>query len=203
MPTARLGLILCLAVPMVLLAWDALHHRLGADVAKFAIHTTGFMAVLCLVLSLAVTPVRLLTGWNWLVQFRRSIGVWAFYYACVHLAIYFWWDRNGDLGSTVYEITHRYYLTIGFLSLLMLAPLWATSYSKAIRAIGGKAWKRLHRLAYLAAALACAHYWLQSKADKRLPDVFIAILGGLLLWRVIAAGAKQARKPARPARRTA
>src|SRR5947209_5470840 len=166
MPVARLGLILSLLVPLALLASDAWGHKLGANPVNFAIHTTGFLAVLCLLLSLAVTPLRQLTNWNWLVQFRRSLGVYAFYYACAHLTIYFWWDRARDLHSTVYEITHRYYLMIGFTSLLLMAPLWATSFNAALRTIGGVRWKRLHRFAYLAAALGCIHYYLQSKADK-------------------------------------
>lgn len=197
MPVARFGLILCLLVPLVLLAWDAHDHRLGADPVNFAIHTTGFIAVLCLLLSLLVTPVRQITNWNWLVQFRRSLGVYAFYYACVHLAIYFWWDRARSLSSTVYEITHHYYLAIGFASLSLMAPLWATSFNAAIRKIGGTWWKRLHRLAYLAAALGCIHYYLQSKADKRIPDVFIAALAGLLLWRTVAAVVRRVRMPAK------
>lgn len=197
MPVARLGLILSLLVPLVLLEWDAHAHRLGVDAANFAIHTTGFMAVLCLLLSLVVTPVRQITNWNWLVQFRRSLGVFAFYYACAHLAIYFWWNRGRDLNSTFYEITHRYYLTVGFASLSLMAPLWATSFDAAIRATGGKWWKRLHRMAYVAAVLACTHYYLQSKADKRLPDLFIAALAGLLLWRVAAAAVRRVWMPAR------
>jgi ferredoxin-NADP reductase/DMSO/TMAO reductase YedYZ heme-binding membrane subunit len=197
MPVARLGLILSLLVPIVLLAWDARDHKLGVDPINFAIHTTGFTAVLFLLLSLLVTPVRQVTGWNWLVQFRRSLGVYAFYYACAHLAIYFWWDRGHNLSSTVYEITHRYYLAIGFSSLALMAPLWATSFNAAIRAVGGMWWKRLHRLAYVAAALACIHFYLQSKADKRLPDLFLGILGGLLLWRAVAAILRRVRMPAK------
>lgn len=196
MPAARLGLILCLLVPLILLAWDAHEHKLGVDAVNFAIHTTGFMAILCLFLSLAVTPLRQVTGWNWLVQFRRSMGVYAFYYACAHLSIYFWWDRGRNLGSTVYEIFHRYYLTIGFACLVLMLPLWATSLNAAVRSLGGTWWKRLHRLAYVAAVLACIHYYLQSKADKRIPDVFIAALAGLLLWRTVAAVVRRIRMPA-------
>lgn len=196
MPAARLGLILSLLVPLAMLAWDAHAHKLGVNAVNFAIHTTGFMAVLCLLLSLLVTPVRQLTSWNWLVQFRRSLGVYAFYYAVAHLTIYFWWDRGHDLGSTFYEITHRYYLAIGFASLSLMAPLWATSFNAAIRTVGGTGWKRLHRLAYVAAGLACFHYYLQSKADKRLPEVFIAALAGLLVWRVVAAVVRLIRMPA-------
>ena len=191
MPAARLGLILNLLVPLVLLIWDAYHGKLGADPVNFATHTTGLVAVTYLLLSLSITPLRMVTGWSWLVQFRRSLGVFAFYYACVHLAIYFWWDRAGNLDSMVYEITHRYYLTIGFLSLALMAPLWATSFNAAIRAIGGTRWRKLHLLTYVAAGLACWHLYLQTKADKRRPEVYIAILAGLLLWRVVARAGKR------------
>lgn len=184
MPVARLGLILNLLVPLVLLIADAWHHRLGADPVNFALHATGLTAVTLLLISLAITPLRMITGWGWLVQFRRSLGVFAFYYACAHLSIYFWWDRGRNFHSTVYEITHRYYLLIGFISLVLMAPLWATSFNAAIRALGGTWWKRLHRLAYIAAGLGCWHLYLQSKADKRRPDVYFAVLGALLLWRV-------------------
>jgi ferredoxin-NADP reductase/DMSO/TMAO reductase YedYZ heme-binding membrane subunit len=184
MPIARLGLILNLIIPFVFLVADARNRQLGADPVNNALHTTGLVAVTYLLLSLAVTPARMMTGWTWLVQFRRSLGVYAFYYASAHLAIYFWWDRSRNLGSTVYEITHRYYLTIGFISLVLMAPLWATSFNAAIRTIGATWWKRLHRLAYVAAGLGCWHLYLQSKADKRRPDVYFAVLAALLLWRV-------------------
>jgi ferredoxin-NADP reductase/DMSO/TMAO reductase YedYZ heme-binding membrane subunit len=197
MPVARLGLILNLLVPLVLLAWDGAHRNLGADPVNDALHTTGLVALTFLLFSLAVTPVRMVTGWTWLVQFRRSLGVYAFYYACAHLAIYYWWDRGHNLSSTVYEITHRYYLLIGFLSLVLMAPLWATSFNGAIQAMGATWWKRLHRLAYIAAALGCWHLYLQSKADKRRPDVYIAILIGLLLWRVGADLLRRRREAAR------
>lgn len=186
MPFARFALIVNLLVPLALLSFDALGHNLGADPVNFAIHTTGIIAVIYLLLSLAVTPLRTITGWTWLIQFRRSLGVYAFYYACVHLTIYFWWDRQRSLSSTFHEISHRYYLLIGFSSLCLMAPLWATSFNAAIRGLGGRNWKRLHRLAYVAAALACWHFYLQSKADKRRPDWFFAVLGALLLWRVSA-----------------
>ena len=184
MPVARFGLILNLFVPLIILIWDAEHGNLGADPVNYATHTTGLVAVTFLLSSLAITPLRMVTGWSWVVQFRRSLGAYAFYYACAHLAIYFWWDRQHNLTSTIHEITHRYYLLIGFLSLVLMAPLWATSFNAAIRAMGGVWWKRLHRLAYVAAGLACWHLYLQTKADKRRPEVYIAVLATLLLWRV-------------------
>jgi DMSO/TMAO reductase YedYZ heme-binding membrane subunit len=199
MPVARLGFILNLFVPLVFLIADAFNGKLGADPVKEAIHTTGLVAVTFLLASLGVTPLKMMTNWGWLIQFRRSLGVFAFYYACAHLAIYFWWDREGSLGSTVYEITHRYYLMIGFLSLTLMLPLWATSFNAAIRAMGGKRWKQLHRLAYAAGGLACWHFYLQTKADKRRPEVYIAVLAVLLLWRVIAYLAQRRRISAIPA----
>ena len=197
MPGARLGLILNLWIPFLFLIWDAVRGNLGADPVNNALHTTGLVAVTFLLLSLAITPLRLASGWTWVVQFRRSLGVYAFYYACAHLAIYFWWDRGRDLHSSVYEITHRYYLMIGFISLVLMAPLWATSFNAAIRIMGPVWWKRLHRLAYIAAGLGCWHLYLQSKADKRRPDVYFSILGGLLLWRVVALVVKRVQTPAK------
>ena len=194
MPVARVGLIVNLIIPLAILIWDAHQQALGVNAVNFAIHTTGGVAVVLLLLSLAVTPLRTLTGFTWLIQFRRSLGVYGFYYAVVHLVIYIWWDRQGSLSSAAYEITHRYYLTIGFASLALMAPLWATSFNAAIQKMGPFAWKRLHRLAYVAAALGCYHFYLQTKADKRLPDVAIAVLAGLFLWRTVAAISRRVRK---------
>jgi ferredoxin-NADP reductase/DMSO/TMAO reductase YedYZ heme-binding membrane subunit len=184
MPFARLAVIVNLMVPGAVLFWDALHQQLGVNAVNFAIKTTGLVAVTYLVLSLAVTPLRAVTGLSWLVQFRRAIGCFACYYAAAHLTIYFWFDRSHSLSSTVYEITHRWYLAIGFTSLVLMLPLLLTSFNSAIRWLGGKKWKLLHRLAYVAAALGCWHFYLQSKADKSKPDVYFVVLAGLLLWRV-------------------
>jgi len=186
MPFARLGLIINAAVPLALLLWDALHHNLGADPVNFAIHTTGFIALLSLLLSLAVTPLRSLPGFSWLLQFRRSLGLYAFFYTCCHLAIYFWYQQAHNIPSTLYEITHRLYLILGFTALLLMAPLAATSFNAAVRALGGKKWKALHRLAYLAAILGCIHYYIEVKADIRKPLIMIAVLTVLLGYRLLA-----------------
>jgi glycine betaine catabolism B len=184
MPIARLGLIVNLAVPGLVLAYDAIRGNLGANAINFATKTTGLLAVSYLVLSLVVTPLRAVTGLTWLTQFRRAVGCWAAYFAIAHLAIYVLWERGRNLGDAFYEITHRWYLIVGIMSLLLMLPLLATSFNAAIRAMGGRWWKRLHRLAYLSAALGVYHFWLQSKADKSLPNIYAAVLGVLLLWRV-------------------
>ena len=196
MPFARWGLILNLLVPIVLLAWDAKHQHLGVDAIHFALHTTGQIAVIYLALSLVVTPLRQVTGWSWLIQFRRSLGVYAFYYAAAHLTIYIVWDRGGSVRGAVYEITHRYYLAIGFASLALMAPLWATSFNAAIRKMGGANWKRLHRLAYVAAVLAGIHYYLQSKSYKLRPEIYLAVVGVLLAWRAVTAVVAVSRRQA-------
>src|SRR4051812_46613191 len=100
MPFARAGVIVSAAVPGALLVWDALHHELGADPVNFAIHTTGRLAVIFFLVSLAVTPVRKIADAAWLIQFRRALGLAAFYYAAAHLAIYFWFTRSHDVGKT-------------------------------------------------------------------------------------------------------
>ena len=139
MPVARFGLILNLLVPLIFLIADAFKGQLGADQVKEAIHTTGLVAVTFLVASLAITPVKMVTNWGWLIQFRRSVGVFAFYYACAHLAIYFWWDRERSLSSTVYEITHRYYLLIGFFSLVLMASVVGHILQRRSQGLGREA----------------------------------------------------------------
>ena len=210
MPVARFGVIVNLAVPLAVLGWDAAHHMLGVNAVNFAIKTTGLVAVTYLVLSLAVTPVkqavdaagffapplRRAGGLNWVVQFRRAIGCYAFYYAAAHLAIYFWWDRARSLSGTASAIENHFYLTIGFTALVLMAPLWATSCNPAIRWLGGDKWKQLHRLAYVSAGLGVWHYYLQAKADKSRPDVYIAVLAALLLWRYLAPFFRLAKRPA-------
>ena len=176
MPFARAGLVLNAAVPGLLLLWDALHHTLGADPINYAIHMTGFLAVLFLLLSLAVTPLRLLTGQTWLVQFRRQLGLFSFYYAAAHLLTYFLFTRGGDIPSTLSEIAHRWYLLAGAAALLILTALAITSPAAMVKKLGGKRWKSLHRLAYLAAILACIHYFMQVKADTRNPLIAAGLL---------------------------
>jgi ferredoxin-NADP reductase/DMSO/TMAO reductase YedYZ heme-binding membrane subunit len=196
MPFARFGLIVNATVPLALLLWDALHHNLGADPVNFAIHTTGFIALTFLLLSLLVTPLRSVTGFSWLIQFRRSLGLYAFYYATAHLAIYFWFDRGHRIGSTFYEITHRLYLIIGTTALLLMVPLAATSFNRAVRALGGKKWKALHRLAYVSAILGCVHYYMQVKADVRKPLIMGGILAVLLGYRFVMALKRRTAAPA-------
>jgi len=172
-------------VPLALLCWDAYRHQLGADPSNFALRTTGMLALIFLVLSLAVTPVRKITGYNFLSHFRRMLGLFAFFYGCTHLAIYFRFDRQLDLAGTIQDVIKRRFIFFGMASLLLMLPLAATSTNAMIKKLGGKNWKRLHTLAYPAAMAAALHYYMLVKADIRQPVAFGIVLGLLLLYRVL------------------
>jgi sulfoxide reductase heme-binding subunit YedZ len=173
------------AVPLVLLGWDVKHHQLGANPQNFAILTTGMMTLIFLVLTMAVTPLRQFTGWNWLIQFRRMLGLYAFFYACVHFQFFFSLDRGFSISSTLSEMLKRKYLIVGGTALLVMVPLAITSTNAMINRLGGKRWRALHRLAYVAAIAGVIHYYMQVKADVRLPLVFAAVLATLLGYRLM------------------
>ncbi|CAN5209943.1 hypothetical protein BH09SUM1_BH09SUM1_07900 [soil metagenome] len=172
------------AVPLAFLGWDAAHHQLGANPVSFALHTTGVLALIFLLLSLFVTPLRRLFGWNILLSFRRALGLFGFGYACLHFGIYFVFDRGMKVGDTVHEIVTRIYLQIGAAAIILMIPLAVTSFDSMVRLLG-KRWKQLHRLAYPIAGLGVLHYYLQAKADKRIPLVFAAVLAVLLIARYV------------------
>jgi len=184
---AKLLLIVNGAVPLALLGWDAAHHQLGPNPEKFAIHTTGMMALIFLMLTMAVTPVRKVTGWNWLLFSRRTLGLFAFFYACVHFLLFFGLDRGFSVPATWLEMVKRRYLIVGSIGLLVMVPLAVTSTNAMIKRLGGKRWRALHRLAYVAAIAGVVHYYMQVKADVRQPLVFAAVLTVLLAARLIRA----------------
>ena len=171
-------------VPLVLLIWDQSHNRLGANPQNFLILTTGMMTLIFLVLTMAVTPLRKITGWNWLIQFRRMLGLYAFFYGCLHFLCFFSLDRGFNIFSTLTEMLKRKYLILGSTALLVMIPLALTSTNAMIKWMGGKRWRALHRLAYVAAICGVIHYYMQVKADVRQPLVFAAVLTGLLGWRL-------------------
>jgi sulfoxide reductase heme-binding subunit YedZ len=173
------------AVPIALLAWDAYHHQLGVNEVNFAIRTTGLVGLVCLVLSLLVTPLRRLTGWNTLIAIRRNLGVFAFVYLASHFAIFFVFDREASVASMLDEIALRVYLWFGAAALVLMIPLAVTSTDAMVSRFGARRWKRLHRLAYPIAIAGVVHYILLVKSDVRQPVVFAAVIGGLLVYRVV------------------
>ena len=182
------------AVPGILLAWDAANHQLGANPVNFAILTTGMSALVFLLLTLAVTPVRKLSGWNWIIFSRRTLGLYAFFYALMHFLIFFFLDRQGSVSGTLAEMGKRKYLMVGFAGLLVMVPLAVTSTNGMIKRLGGQRWRALHRLAYVAAIAGVIHYYMQVKADVRQPLASAAVLAVLLGYRL-----REKAKPAKPA----
>jgi sulfoxide reductase heme-binding subunit YedZ len=172
-------------VPLVLLAWDSVHHRLGANPVNFLILTTGMLALVFLMLTLLVTPLRKITGWNWIIFSRRTFGLYAFTYASLHFLIFFSLDRSFSVSSTLHEMVKRKYLLVGITGLLVMVPLAATSTTAMIKRLGGKRWRALHRLAYVAAIAGVIHFYMQVKADTRKPLAFAAVLTLLLGYRLI------------------
>jgi methionine sulfoxide reductase heme-binding subunit len=177
--------VLCL-LPAASLAWRAVHGDLTANPIEFITLRTGFWAITLLMVTLAVSPVRRLTGLNQLVRFRRLVGLFAFFYATLHFLTYVTLDRFFDFRDIGDDILKRPYITVGFAAFLLLVPLAVTSTRGWIRRLG-RNWLRLHRLVYAAAALAVLHfYWKKaSKADVSEPLLFASILAVLLAVRLV------------------
>jgi len=142
-------------------------------------------ALVCLILTLAVTPVRKISGLNWIISFRRALGLYAFFYACAHFLIFFSLDRSFSIPGTLSEMVKRKYLIVGSTGLLVMVPLAVTSTNAMIKRLGGKRWRALHRLAYVAGIAGVIHYYMQVKADVRQPLVFMAVLAILLAYRLV------------------
>jgi methionine sulfoxide reductase heme-binding subunit len=175
--------LLCL-LPLALLVLDAVHGGLGANPIEEATHRTGRWSLILLLVTLGVTPARRLTGLNRLIQLRRPLGLFAFFYAVLHFAVYLGVDMFFDLGATAADIVKRPYITAGFAAFLLLVPLAATSTRGAIRRLGRR-WRLLHRMVYASAALAVLHFlWLVKPPAVQRPLTYGAVLAGLLLLRV-------------------
>jgi sulfoxide reductase heme-binding subunit YedZ len=159
-------------------------HALGREPVEGLEHATGELGIRFLFFTLAVTPVRQLTGWNWLAKYRRLFGLAMFFWASAHLAVYAALDLELDLGEVAAEIVKRPYLVVGFAAWLLLVPLAVTSTAGWIRRLGGRRWNVLHRLTYAAAVLGLVHYWWSQKKDVREPLAWALGFALLFAWRV-------------------
>ncbi|MDX2042312.1 MAG: protein-methionine-sulfoxide reductase heme-binding subunit MsrQ [Acidobacteriota bacterium] len=173
------------AVPFSLILWDAFHHRLGTNPQEFVLRTTGTLTLVFLLLTLAVTPLRKLLGLPWMVQFRRTLGLYAFFYGCLHLLSYTWFDKWFNLRAIAEDTLKRPFIFLGMLAFVLMIPLAVTSTNKMVKRLGGQRWNRLHKLAYLAPIAGVLHYYLLVKADTRLPMAFGVALAVLLAYRVL------------------
>lgn len=185
-------------IPLILLVAGAFTGGLGADPIEYVTLRTGFATLLMLMCTLAVTPVRRLTGWNWLAPARRTLGLCAFLYVCLHLSTYLV-DQGFAWTYIVEDVAERPYVTAGFTAFLLLLPLALTSTKASIRRLG-KRWQKLHRLVYLAAGLGVLHFLWLVKSDLREPLIFAAVFAVLMALRLPAL-ANRGKKP--PAKRGA
>ncbi len=210
MPTASTRIIalktivhaLCLT-PLAILAWQFWDvfktgsDALGADPVAEVEHRLGLWALRFLMITLAITPLRQLTGWTVAIRFRRMLGLYAFAYATLHFAAYLGLDLRGYWLQIFEEIVKRPYITIGFAAWLLLVPLAITSTQGWIRRLGRR-WKSLHKLVYVIGIFAVLHFWWLVKSDIREPALYAGILAALLGWRIWKWRQMQRSRPAVP-----
>ena len=173
-------------VPLAWLVFGAASNSLGANPAEALIRATGDWTLRLLCLTLAVTPLRQWTGWHALARLRRTLGLYTFFYATLHFLAYAWLDMGLAIGDIVRDIPKRPFILVGTCALLLLVPLAATSFDRAVRALGAARWRALHRAVYAVAGLALLHFfWMRAgKNDFAEVAVYAAILGVLLGWRL-------------------
>lgn len=190
--------LLCLA-PVLLLAWKAFHQDLGANPIEFITHATGDWTLRFLAISLAISPLRRLLGSPDLIRFRRMLGLFAFFYGCLHFTTYLWLDKFFDFAEIAKDVWKRPFITAGFLGFISMAPLALTSTAGWIRRLGGRRWTQLHRLVYVSATAGVVHYYWLVKSDIRLPVLYGSIVLVLFAERAVAARRKSAASRVRSA----
>lgn len=181
----RAGVFLLCLVPLARLLVLGFTHRLGANPVEFVTHSTGTWTLVFLCLTLTVTPLRRLSGWNGVQRYRRMLGLFSFFYAVLHLTTYVWFDQWFDVAEIAKDIVKRPFITVGFLAFVLMLPLALTSTHAAQRRLGRR-WARLHRLVYVAAIAAMLHYWWDKggKNDFQEPIIYGTIVLSLLAIRL-------------------
>jgi len=170
--------VVCL-LPLALFSFDVISGELSADPVKDATLMTGNWTLRFLLITLLVTPIRRLTGWSRVLRLRRMLGLYAFFYAFLHFLVWFWLDRELQLGDVIEDILKRPYITVGFSAFAMLIPLAITSNKFSIRRLKQR-WQKLHKLVYLIAGLGVLHFLWLVKADVQEPIIYAVILIVLL-----------------------
>jgi sulfoxide reductase heme-binding subunit YedZ len=179
-------LLLAGLLPAARLVWLGLHNRLGANPIEFITHETGDWTLIFLVLTLTITPARRLLGRPELIRYRRMLGLFAFFYGCLHFTTYIWLDKFFDVAAMLKDVRKRKFITIGFTGFMLMLPLALTSTAGWIRRLGGKRWQMLHRLIYLSAIAGVVHYYWLVKSDIRKPVFYGTLVALLLLYRLAA-----------------
>jgi sulfoxide reductase heme-binding subunit YedZ len=185
-PLAKPLLFVAALWPLAGLVWGAVANTLGANPAEALIRGTGDWTLRLLCLTLAITPLRQATGWHALLRLRRMLGLFTFFYGVLHFLCFAWLDMGFDLAAIVRDIAKRPFILVGSAALLTMLPLAATSFNRAIKALGAQRWQALHRAVYATAVLALLHFfWMRTaKNDFAEVAVYAAVLGALLGWRL-------------------
>ena len=174
-------------IPLAKLAWLGLHDGLGANPIEKITRTTGYWTLTFLMITLAATPLRSVSGWSWPIRWRRMLGLFAFFYASLHFLTYLVLDQFFDWPAIVKDIAKRPYITVGFPAFLMLIPLAVTSTNKMVQRLGAKRWKNLHKLIYIIGIAGVVHFWWLVKKDITEPVQLAVVLTVLLGFRVVKA----------------
>lgn len=180
---AKIAFFVMALLPLARLVWLGLTDGLGANPVEFVIRSLGTWTLVCLLVTLSVTPIRLIFGINWLVQLRRMMGLFTFFYVCLHLLAYAGLDQWFDWQAIVHDIAKHPYVLVGFSAFVLMIPLAVTSNQAMIRRLRQR-WKMLHRLVYLIAILGVTHYWWLVKKDVSEPFIYAVVLFILLAVRV-------------------
>jgi methionine sulfoxide reductase heme-binding subunit len=170
--------------PLAFLIWGLATDGLGANPVEVVTHETGTWTLRFLVLTLAVTPLRQLTGWHALVRFRRMLGLFAFFYGCLHVLTYVWLDQSFDGVAIARDVVKRPFITAGAVAFLLMVPLAITSTAGWIRRLGGRRWQQLHRLVYASAIAGVVHYFWLVRLETNRPVRYAVVVGALLAVRV-------------------
>ena len=181
----KIPVFLACLTPLALLAWKGYASLLGANPIEVITRSTGKWTLTFLLVTLAITPVRRLTGLHWLIRFRRMTGLFAFFYGCLHFLTYIWLDKFFDLHDVVKDVAKRPFITVGFTAFVLMIPLAVTSTQGWIRRLGGRRWNLLHRLIYISAIAGVVHFWWLVKADVRRPAIYASALAALLGYRLL------------------
>ncbi|QSI78318.1 sulfite oxidase heme-binding subunit YedZ [Niveibacterium microcysteis] len=182
---AKLALFVLCLLPLGWYLNGLWHDQLGANPIEAITRASGEWTLRLLLATLAVTPLRRLTGWHWLIRLRRMLGLFVFFYASLHLATYVWLDQFFDWAAIAKDIVKRPFITVGFAAFVLLVPLAATSSNFAIRRLGGRRWQALHRSVYAIGVLAVLHFWWLVKRDVTEPLIYgliLALLLGARAW---------------------
>ena len=170
-------------VPLILFAWDGFRGNLGTNPVEFFLRTTGVLTLLFLLITLSVTPLRKFFSWNGIIKYRRMLGLFAFFYASLHLITYSIFDKSLSISAIISDTFNRPFIAIGMIAFLLLIPLAATSTNSMIKRLGGKRWSKLHKVSYLIAVLGVLHFYMIVKSDIFYPAIFAATLCILLGYR--------------------